>query len=148
MVRRTVIALCFTLNAALLSHAQLIQVRPPQTVHCLRDETITPNLRVARQSHIFGVVGDASGETWKRSPVELKIYVSNTKQIFMKKVITDESGKFDLGNVDAGSYRILASPTRAFKQPSPQVCEQHECSLRIMLSPASTDQPTFNCPVR
>jgi hypothetical protein len=66
--------------------------------------------------------------------------------VTVKKVSTDADGKFDLGLVKHGDYRLLLSPHRGVKQP-----EKLECSLTILdavLVVNPTDGPAAGCPIR
>jgi hypothetical protein len=117
--------------------------------YCFKIETILPNLKLAKPTHVLGSITDQSRAPFKDSPVELRKYASKRKQLEVKVVLTDANGHFDLGTVKAGSYRLLASPTRAFKQPSELKCaEGSTCELKIALKINATDQPDSLCPIR
>ena len=84
------------------------------------------------------------------SPVELRKYVSQSKQVSLKKVPTDTYGRFDLGTVKPGKYRLLTFPTRAFRQPSNLECPVGEstCNLKIAIKVNATDLPDSVCPIQ
>jgi hypothetical protein len=115
---------------------------------CEKMEQIRPNLILDQDSHIHGRVTDAKDVPLKNSRVELRRYVSDKKQVLLKGVNTDENGVFELGKVDAGKYRLLASPTRAFKQPGILQCFIDECDFDIVLQPNEGEAATSDCPVR
>jgi hypothetical protein len=83
------------------------------------------------------------------SPVELRKYISERKQLFVRVVSTGGDGHFDLGMVEPGKYRLLASPDRLFKQPPTLTCQTGDtCKLDIMLEVTPTDTSTYLCPIR
>jgi hypothetical protein len=140
------------ITLTLAMHGQLVQIGPavghPDPNYCIHAEHITPNLRLSQNARISGVVFDQTGAPFKRSPIELRIYLSEARQASMKKTTTDEQGKFDLGEIKAGQYRLLASPTRVFGQSKLLTCADKDCILHVELPANPTDMPTFNCPIR
>ena len=69
--------------------------------------------------------------------------------------IIDEQGRFDIGLVPAGKYRLVifwikdkkVSRLPLFDQPKPMVCSsENECKLKIELELHSTDQQFEYCP--
>ncbi len=80
-------------------------------------ERVRPNLKLQRQTHVSGRVTDIVGFPFKNSQVELRKYISKNKQVAIKVSATDDNGEFDFGKIEKGEYRLLASPTRSFKQP-------------------------------
>ena len=129
--------------------AQLIQVGPSDPDYCYKIEKIRPNLILHEDVHIVGAVRDQSGAPFQNSQIELRTYVSQRKQISVRVVSTDRGGHFDLGIVKPGNYRLLASPTRVFKQPAALQCHDGKnCKLEITLAVNSTDQPDSFCPIR
>jgi hypothetical protein len=127
---------------------QLVQVGPSDPNFCEKGEHLTPNLRLAEMAHISGILVDDSGAPFKTSHVELRIFVSAKQQHSVKTVVTDEHGQFDLGKVDPGQYRLLASSTRAFAQPQALVCTMKDCKFNIKLHANPTDLPLSICPIR
>jgi hypothetical protein len=136
------LALCcaLLLPAALLGHRE--------SSDCEKLEQIKPNLVLSLDSHIHGRVTDGKEVPLKNSRVELRRYISEKKQVLLKGVNTDENGVFELGKIEAGKYRLLASPTRAFKQPGNLECFIDECDFDIVLQPAESEAATAACPVR
>lgn len=132
--------------------AQLVSVGPPGETrehYCAKVEKLKPNLVLSSTTRLSGQIIDGSGAPFKNSVVELRIYISELQQTSFKKVITDEDGNFDFANVERGSYRLLASPTRLFEQPGKLECQASEkCSLKITLRVHPTDMPDSFCPVR
>ena len=116
----------------------------------LAREKIQPNLEIHKSVHLFGTITDFSGETIRNSPVELRKYVSQDKQLTLKVVSTDANGHFDLGTVKPGKYRLLPYPTRAFQQPAKLDCPfgENSCDLKIDLRANATDQPDSVCPIQ
>jgi hypothetical protein len=50
--------------------------------------------------------------------------------------------------VKRGSYRLLLSPNRGFKQPAKLECQQKDCKLDTVLVVNPTDMPGAGCPIR
>jgi hypothetical protein len=81
--------------------------------------------------------------------MELRKYISQRKQLTVQIISTNGDGRFDLGIVKPGSYRLLASPNRGFKQPSALQCQGgKECEVRITLIANPTDELGASCPIR
>jgi hypothetical protein len=79
----------------------------------------------------------------------LRKYISQRKQVSVQVISTDGDGHFDLGIVEPGSYRLLASPNREFKQPSALQCQGgKDCDVKITLIANPTDQLGASCPIR
>lgn len=122
--------------------------------YCYKIETISPNLVLSESAHISGRISIAgAGLTPDTAPlrnsrVELRKYISQRKQTAVKVTATDEKGYFDMGTVEAGNYRFLASPDRSCQQPPSLQCFRTECNLNIALQMNATDQPDSICPVR
>jgi hypothetical protein len=153
--------LCCSLGLFMLDHmvaiilwvtfslGQLVFSRPPGPDYCYRVEKIQPNLELNRQLRVGGTITDQLRNPFKNSRVELRKYISQRKQTTVKVATTDASGHFDLETVKPGRYRLLPSPSRVFKQPSPLECNDSDtCKLRIMLMINATDQPDSICPIR
>lgn len=110
--------------------------------------TVEPNLFLRHDATISGRLVDQSGAPFQNSPVEVRLYVSRTKQSPVTKVTTDSDGRFRFDSIHAGAYRLIASPTRAFQQPSRLQCDSNECEFSITLLVNPTDMPDSICPVR
>jgi hypothetical protein len=150
MCNRFVLLLLF-LSAVMITprlQSQLVQIGPSDPDFCEKAEHLIPNLRVTEITRISGTLVDNSGAPFKASRVELRIYISAEQQSSVKTVVTDEHGQFDLGRVEPGQYRLLASATRAFAQPQTLACTVKECRFDIKLHVNPTDLPTSVCPVR
>jgi len=91
---------------------------------------------------------DATGAPFRNSPVELRIFLSPTRQVLSRTAKTDADGNFSIEGVKAGQYRLIASPTRAFQQPAPLRCVKKQCELSIILQVSPTDLADSQCPVR
>jgi Carboxypeptidase regulatory-like domain len=117
--------------------------------HCRRVEHIEPNLHVSRVAQLLGRIFDESGAPFPNSRVELRRYASEAEQVSIKSVTTDSEGSFDLGIIPVDEYRLLASPTRAFRQPGEMWCRtEGTCSLEITLKANPSDMLDSQCPIR
>ena len=131
------------------SFAQVVQVGPNDPDYCYKIENIRPNLVLRDQVHIVGTVRDQTSAPLPNSRMELRKYISQRKQVSVQVISTDGDGHFDLGIVKPGSYRLLASPHRGFKQPSALRCQGgKDCDLKITLILNPTDQLDSSCPIR
>ena len=60
----------------------------------------------------------------------------------------DADGKFDLGLVKHGNYRLLLSPHRGFKQPEKLECSStRDCTVDAVLIANPTDGAAAGCPI-
>jgi hypothetical protein len=109
---------------------------------------LKPNLVLSSDTTIHGTVRDETTAPFSDSRIQLRKYVSETKQIPIKTVQTDALGNFDLGIVKAGDYRLLLSPHRGFAQPGKLKCTESECKLDLTLIVNPTDEVTASCPIR
>jgi 5-hydroxyisourate hydrolase-like protein (transthyretin family) len=124
-------------------------VRPNDPPNCANVEHIKANLHVPSSVQLKGHVEDETGAPFKNSPIELRRYVSEAKQVLAATAKTDNNGDFHLRDVSKGDYRLLASPTRGFKQPDESWCDKgRHCFLRIILKVNGTDLPASQCPIR
>jgi hypothetical protein len=122
---------------------------PPSTPEfCSQVEPIRPNLKLRDDTNVRGHVSDETTAPFKHSPVELRRFISETKQVTVKKASTDSDGNFDLGLVKRGDYRLLLSPSRAFKQAEKLECWSKKCTLDAALIANPTDQIAEHCPIR
>jgi hypothetical protein len=99
--------------------ALFVQIGRTDPDFCFKVEKILPNLELRHQVHVFGTVQDQTTAPLEKSRIEMRRYISQRSQVSMRTVSTDEKGNFDLGIVKPGKYRLLASPHRGFKQPTP-----------------------------
>jgi hypothetical protein len=137
---------------AVVSGAQLQIVEVPRSGpgdsnYCQKIE-VKPNLVLRQETRIAGRVTDATGAPFQTSQIEIRTYLSPTGQKKLQVTKTDQDGRFRLETVPEGKYRLLASPTRAFQQPDPLVCERSECELNIVLQASPSDTYGYNCPIR
>lgn len=144
---KSAIACLLFLATATLAQCQLVSVGPPDPHYCDRFK-VEPNLTIEQDADIRGRVVDAAGAPFSNSPVELRIFLSQAKQVLSKTVNTDADGNFHLESVKAGKYRLVVSPTRAFRQPAPLRCAIKRCEFSIALKVNPTDLPDSQCPVR
>ena len=125
------------------------QIGPSDPEYCYRIETIRPNLILREVVHLAGSIRDQTGAPLKNSPIELRKYISQRKQVEVRAISTDDNGHFDLGTAKPGNYRLLASPHRGFRQPTLLRCRDGKnCDLNIVLIVNPTDQLDSSCPIR
>jgi hypothetical protein len=129
---------------------------PSSAEECAPWEPLKPNLVLSSDTAIHGTIRDQTKAPFSNSPIQLRKYISETKQVPIKTVQTDAQGNFDLGVVKAGKYRLLLSPNRDFAQPQRLECSARECNLDVTLAANGTDLVTAippysviaNCPIR
>jgi hypothetical protein len=137
-------------------YGQLVEVgadgkaRAPRATpeYCAQVEPIRANLKLTGDTIVRGHVTDETRAPFRHSPIELRRFISPIKQVTVKKSSTDDDGRFDLGTVRRGQYRLLLSPHRGFKQPEKLECESRDCTLDTVLIANATDQLATNCPLR
>lgn len=138
------------------AHSQVVEVGKDRksgtssgsNEYCASIEPLRPNLVLTADATVQGRVTDQTSAPFKKSPVELKRFISESNQERVKKVSTDADGKFDFGTVKRGKYRLLLSPNRAFKQPEMLECSSRTCKLDAVLIVNPTDQSASSCPIR
>jgi hypothetical protein len=130
-----------------MAHCQLVQVGPIAPDYCKKIK-VMPNLVLRQETLISGRVLDTSGAPFENSKIELRVYKSPLVQATFQTTTTDALGRFALGRVPYGRYRLLASPTLVFEQAESITCEQSTCNLEIKLRPSPTDMPENQCPIR
>lgn len=135
------------LFVAISARCQLVEIGPPDPHYCEK-EKVLPNLIVDQRARISARLIDQTGTPFQNSPVELRIYMSPTRQSAVAKVNTNHDGRFRFDRVDPGRYRLIASATRAFQQPAELRCGSNECELVITLRANPTDLPYSQCPLR
>lgn len=120
--------------------------------YCSQVEPIHPNFTPAEDVVVRGRITDQTTAPFQNSPIELRRFISERKQVTVKKVSTDADGKFDLGLVKHGDYRLLLSPHRGFKQPEKLECSSipptRDCTVDAVLIVNPTDGPAAGCPIR
>jgi hypothetical protein len=142
----------------ILTDADLLQIakeyfdlRVPTVVtssNCSQLEQIQPNLNLKEDTRVRGRLTDQTTQPFRNSPIELRLFVSESEQITANKVSTDGNGNFDLGVVKQGNYRLLLSPHRGFKQPAKLECWSSDCTLNNVLIVNPTDALGAGCPIR
>jgi hypothetical protein len=145
--------LCLFVGSA---HSQVVVIGPdgrsgppPNTPeYCASVEPLRPNLVLSEDTNVRGRITDQTTAPLKNSRIELRRFVSSAKQVAVKQSSTDANGKFDLGTVRKGQYRLLLSPHRGFKQPGKLEWESYDCALDAILIANPTDQPAGGCPIR
>ena len=145
-MRNAIVVLLFVAMAS-LAECQLVSNGPPDPHDCDKLK-VQPNLTIELDTRIHGRLIDASGDPFRNSKVELRAFLSPTKQVITSTVMTDDNGNFQIEDVKAGRYRLVASQARGFQQPELQKCKSRECELSITLHPGSSDTPDSICPPR
>jgi hypothetical protein len=147
MEHLTVVVLALALSGG--AHPQVVQLGPPDPHFCGKTERIMPNLTLKGQTRVSGRITDETTAPFQQSIVELRRYSSAVKQVMLKRVKTNADGAFDLGLVGPGAFRLLAPPTRAFRQPDSLICPgDSRCHLDIELKVNPTDMPESTCRIR
>jgi hypothetical protein len=116
--------------------------------NCSQLEQVRPNLNLKGDTRIRGRLTDQTSEPFRNSPIELRLFVSESEQTTVNKVSTDGDGNFDFGVVKRGDYRLLFSPNRGFKQPAKLECWSNDCNLNTVLIVNPTDVLGAACPIR
>lgn len=132
-----------------LSTVAAAQRRPlvDQTGACGQVE-VKPNLVLGERTTISGRITNPAGVPLRDSQVELRRFVSGTRESPAQTVQTDGAGKFSFELAEPGPYRLIASPTRAYAQPAFLNCKGKHCTLKIQLVTSEKDAPDSLCPVR
>jgi hypothetical protein len=113
------------------------------------EEIVRPNFALKDKVHVSGELKDPTGAPFAESRVVLKVADNRGRFTLHRTVATDKEGGFDLGMVEAGNYRLLSAPSRAFKQPLKVVCaEGHDCKINLVVDINPTDQPFTGCPIQ
>ena len=115
---------------------------------CSQVEPVQPNLNLKEDTRVRGHLTDQTKEPFRNSPIELRLFVSESEHITASKISTDGDGNFDLGVVKRGDYRLLLSPHRGFKQPAKLECSSKDCTLNTVLIVNPTDALGTGCPIR
>ncbi len=117
-------------------------------VYGCNEEIVRPNLKLESPTKFIGTIKDETGAPFENSKVELRIQKPDGTQTPYRTVTTDNQGRFDFGTVVAGTYRLLASPHRGFKQPEQVLCPRGKCEVNLVIKANKTDQPFAGCPIR
>jgi hypothetical protein len=114
----------------------------PSCVEVLKDEKVRPNLIVKEHASIRGTVTDATGFPLTFTRVELR---KAGKSVLVRE--TDAKGRFTLGDVADGEYRLIFRKDRVFQQVAGLECMgKTMCDLVIELKVNGTDLPGSYCP--
>ena len=118
---------------------------------CAEEPTLA-NLIVPVAATVSGILKDASGKPFKGVHLLLKGMPGDHGVILTTK--TDENGRFELGHLVSGQYRLIvlggaqsAKPERiGFDQPVRQACEgTPKCDVLYILNASPTDQAVNLC---
>jgi len=147
----------FLLSAGLNGQLLCIDTRNGRSTEgdcSCKGERVTRNLTVAGPVKLTGSLFDGTG-----APIRYNQTIIQVRKLQKNKVLSsavlDQQGRFDLGTVPAGEYRLIAfrmegkkvSRLPTFDQPKPVSCSsEHECKLEIVLAMHGTDQPFEFCP--
>lgn len=134
------------LVSAFCLYGQLIQVGPPDP-HACEKVKVNPNLVVEAAIDVKGHVRDPLGASMINTRIEIRKYVSETKQSSFRETKTDGHGDFSIGVLPAGKYRLVVFAA-GFKQPRNLHCASGKsCSLNVVPKIAPTDTfPESVCP--
>jgi hypothetical protein len=120
----------------------------PEQIPC-SEEVVRSNFELKEKLHVLGALRDSSDAPFVNSKIVLKTADGNGKFVLYRAISTNEEGHFDLGLVDAGSYRLLPSPNRGFKQPVKVVCKEgNDCEINLVLQVNPTEKPFAGCPIQ
>jgi hypothetical protein len=121
----------------------------PRCEKFLKNETIAPNLKLRATTRISGDISDQNRVSLKDWPVELRQWESRKRQVPVKVVRTDGTGRFDFGLVGPGEYRLLAGPDRSWEQIRKIECiSTGDCNLHLLLYRAEGEIAGKSCQVQ
>jgi len=142
---------CRTTLLILLAHfhlcGQLVQIGRTNNSHACEKVKVDPNLFVETPCSVNGIVQDPFDTKVTRTRIEVRRYGSALKQRPYKQTLTDPGGRFSLGVLPAGRYRLLVFAP-GFQQPRLARCSgRTSCDVKIVLEAANTDTfPESICP--
>lgn len=126
---------------------------PPEICSCEKEE-VSPNLTIGTAVRLTGVLFDASGAPIQFNRTIVQVLNPKNNEILSSATL-DEKGRFDLGVVPAGRFRLIAFWSQEkkarrlplFDQPKALSCTgENECHLQILLALHGTDQRFEFCP--
>jgi hypothetical protein len=135
-----------------LLQGQLI-CNPPSICSC-ENEKVSPNLTIERPVKLTGLLVDPSGAPIQFNRTTVQVRKPGNHEVLFSAVL-DRQGRFDLGTVPAGRFRLIAFWTQPekvsrlplFDQPKPVSCSSaNKCELKIVLALHGTDQGFEFCP--
>ncbi len=127
--KATVAAVMLVLSS--VAFAQKV-IRPDQ-VPC-SEEIVRSNLELKEKLHVSGELRDQTGAPFSNSKILLNVEDAKGKFVLYRSAVTDKDGRFDLGLVDVGKYRLLPAPNRGWRQPREVVCTgEHACDINLVL---------------
>jgi len=118
------------------------------------DEKVVPNLTISRPVKLTGVLHDRSGAPIRFSGATIEVRDESGKKV-LSSALLDAKGRFDLGKVPKGEFRLVAFRIRdnkvsrlpLFDQPKRQSCSgENDCYLEIVLDMHGTDEFLDFCP--
>lgn len=118
-------------------------------------EPAPANFELLKSRRVIGIVQDQTGAKFE-SGIEVQLRVPE-KDAILKSVVAKQ-GNFSLGQVKAGSYRLVVvelgkrgvERLSMFDQPTSLVCasDSDACRLSVIPTIHSTDNAIDNCPPR
>ncbi|MGB0062844.1 MAG: hypothetical protein WBP85_00225 [Terracidiphilus sp.] len=140
------VAVCIPLRA------QFICV--PGTNCSCDDEKLSPNLTLLQSAKLDGALFDPTGTPmgFENTFVEIR---DPGKNKVLASALVDGNGRFDLGQIPRGTFRLIALLRQngkvrrlpGFDQPAPLSCPVGtQCHVTILLKIHGTDQPFEFCP--
>ena len=133
-------------------YCQLI-CNPPEICSCDK-EKVSPNLTIASPVKLTGALYDASGAPIRFNKTIIQVRDAENNKVLSSAAL-NEKGRFDLGTVPAGRFRLIAMWEKEkgvarlplFDQPKPVSCSgENVCNLEIVLESHGTDQRFESCP--
>jgi hypothetical protein len=155
MMMKSCIQICIAISMLLIagnSNCQLI-CNPPEICSCDK-ETVTPNLTIAHPVKLTGALYDATGDPIQFNKTIIQVRDAKKNNVLFSAVL-DEKGRFDLGIVPSGQFRLVAiwekqkevARLPLFDQPKPVSCSgENVCDLEVVLVLHGTDQRFEFCP--
>jgi hypothetical protein len=149
------IQICIAISTLLIPANLYCQLICNPTAICSCDkEEVSPNLTIASPVKLTGALYDASGAPIQFHKTIIQMRNAKNNKVLLSTVL-DEKGRFDLGNVPAGRFRLIAMWEKEkevvrlplFDQPKPVSCSgENACHLDIVLALHGTDQRFESCP--
>ncbi len=115
-------------------------------------EAAPANFHLAAEEAVDGVVRDQSGASFSGG-VAVQLRDPNSGSV-LRTVDVDKNGRFEFGEVDAGTYRLIVVKLEAgralrlapFDQPREVKCESNTgCDLVVVPIVHGTDNPIDYC---
>jgi hypothetical protein len=126
--------------------SQMVTIGPQNRTVTCDSETVHPNFSVTQRATVSGAAVDLSYAPFADQKIQLK---RNDRVVLTRT--TDSAGRFTLGKLPRGKYRLLFGDNREWLQPKRLECAQNKCELEVLVGLKPTDSDYFNalgCPVK